>query len=220
MPAQPKEPSSYGLSTGRLEALSDGVLAVAITLLVLNFSDVADDFEKLPKVTSEEMFSRLLALWPHLLGYALTFVLVAVYWLLHHMIFQHIRTANRTLVWLNVLFLLLTTFLPFPTDLMASCILHESNVTVVAFGLAHAATGLSLAILWSYARSKRLVDSGLDTQTSDAIRRALWIGPGMNLAGIAISFFNIPLAIVVFALIPLVYIVPPRLDRPWRGSRG
>jgi uncharacterized membrane protein len=220
MSAQPKEQTSYGLSTGRLEALSDGVLSVAITLLVLNFADVADEFEKLPRVTSEEMVTRLFALWPHLLGYALTFVLVAIYWLLHHMVFQHIRVANRTLVWLNVMFLMLTTFLPFPTDLMASCILHESNVTVAAFGLAHVLTGLSLVLLWCYARHKELVDSDLEPSISRAISRALWIAPAMNLAGVVVSFFSIPLGIVVFALIPLVYIVPPRLDRPWGLSRG
>jgi uncharacterized membrane protein len=210
-----KKPTSYGLTTGRLEALSDGVLAVVITLLVLNFSDSTDEIARLPQVTNAEILAKLANLWPHLMGYTLTFVLVAVYCLLHHMMFQHIRIATRTLVWLNVLFLLLATFLPFPTDLLAECIFHESNVVVAIYGLAHAATGLSLVALWTYARRQQLLDADVEESTLHAINRALWIGPAMNGVGVALSFVSIPLAMFIYGLIPIVYIVPPRMDRPW-----
>ena len=188
----PTGPSEmYGLSTGRLEALSDGVLAIVITLLVLGFETDEKAIGELAEAHPSKVLSYLASLWPQLLGYVLSFLLIGIYWILHHVMFHHIRRASRGLLWLNMLFLMSVAFLPFPTELLAECIFHESSVIVALYGATHLVTGLSLAGVWLYAtHGGRLVEA----ETS--------------------------LAIGIYALVPVIYLIPGRLDEVWlhRGA--
>lgn len=207
----------YGLTTTRLEALSDGVLAIVITLLVLGFADTSTELANDPHAHSIAILQHLASLWPRFLGYGLSFVLIAVYCLMHHLMFHYIRRADRGLVWLNVVFLMFAALLPFPTDLLAQCILHESNVIVILYGMAHVATGMTLLAMWWYAaRGRRLVPADLETGTVHAIYRTLLVGPAMYVAGAALSFVSIPLAIVIYALVPVAYIFPGQMDHQWQ----
>jgi uncharacterized membrane protein len=200
------------LTTARLEALSDGVLAIVITLLGLSFANASQGIAGSPNLSSREIVAYLLGLWPHLLGYALSFVLIAVYCLLHHAMFHYIRRADHGLVWLNVLFLMSVSFLPFPTDLLAECILHESNVVVVFYGLSHAVAGLSLAGMWVYAAwDRRLIGAEVEAETIRAMLRTTLAAPALYAAGAALSFASVPASIALYALIPVLYIAPQRL---------
>jgi uncharacterized membrane protein len=212
MPQPHAEPTCYGLTTARLEALSDGVLAIVITLLVLSFANAGQGIAASPNMSSREIVAYLFGLWPHLLGYALSFVLIAVYCLLHHWMFHYIRRADQGLVWLNVLFLMSVSFLPFPTDLLAECILHESNAIVIFYGLSHAVAGLSLAMMWVYAiGNRRLIAPDVEDETIRAVLRTTLAAPALYAAGAALSFASIPASIALYALIPLLYIAPQRL---------
>lgn len=205
-----------GLTTGRLEALSDGVLAIVITLLVLGFADAEKGLSDRPDAACAELVAFLLGLWPHLLGYVLSFVLIAIYWIVHHTMFHHIRRADRGLLWLNVLFLMSVAFLPFPTDLLAEFIWHESNVIVVLFGVSHAIAGLSLAGVWWYAtHGRRLVSAELSPEIIRGTMVAALVGPALNVLGAAISYWSIPAGICIFALAPLMYVVPREVDKLW-----
>src|SRR5256885_562420 len=86
-----------GLSTNRVEALADGIFAVAMTLLVLDVR---------PPLARDALTAWLAQEWPRLFAYALSFMLLGVYWVSHHAHFQYIKRANRTLLWINVVFFL------------------------------------------------------------------------------------------------------------------
>ena len=102
-----------GLSTSRIEAFSDGVFAIVITLLVIDL--------KVPQIAGDisvELGSRLFDLWPKLLSYLLSFVIVGVYWVAHHHVFHYICRVDRIALWLNLFFLMSVAFVPFPTALL------------------------------------------------------------------------------------------------------
>jgi len=119
--------------TARVEAFSDGVFAIAITLLVLEI--------RVPPVdTTAHGHTLLLALgrlWPSYLGYALSFVTIGIMWANHHSIFRYIRRADRYFVLINVMFLMCISFLPFPTALLAEYLPEPDGRTLaVARGTA------------------------------------------------------------------------------------
>jgi uncharacterized membrane protein len=208
--------ASYGLSTTRLEALSDGVLAIVITLLILVFVEADQDIAKEPTVSNAEVLSFFGGLWAHMLGYVLSFVLIAIYWILHHHMFHYIHRADRGLLWLNLFFLMAVAFLPFPTDLLSEYILHEANAIVVAYGLTHLVCGTSLAVVWRYAtKNNRLVAADLDPAIVRATMQTTLTGPAFYVLGIAASFASPYLAVAVYCLVPIMYIVPNKLDEMW-----
>jgi uncharacterized membrane protein len=211
-----KNAAGYGLSTGRLEALSDGVLAIVITLLILVFVDADKEVSGTPNMSNAEVMNFLFGLWAHLLGYVLSFVLIAIYWILHHHMFHYIHRADRGLLWLNLFFLMSVAFLPFPTGLLSECILHESNVIVILYGATHLVCGLALAGVWCYATHKgRLVAGDLDPKIITATMQTTLTGPALYLVGMASSFFNPYAAVVIYCIVPLLYIVPGKIDRIW-----
>ena len=196
-----------GLSTARLQAFSDGVFAVAITLLVLNL--------QVPQITSvSELVPKLGALWPKLLSYALSFVLVGLYWVAHHNTFHYIQRSDRNLLWLNILLLMCIVFLPFPTALLGQY--PEQRVSIIIYAGTLVITGLVLQLLWWYATSgRRLVDSNIDPRLVQWATRRNLTAPLLYLLAIGISVFSVPSSLVLFILVPLYYILPGRIDRHW-----
>ena len=130
---------------GRILALSDGVFAIALTLLILEIAVPATTSEaNLPKV--------LLRLWPQYLAYVLSFVVIARFWVAHHQAFRLIARYDTTLVWLNLLLLMFVAFLPFPT-----AVLGEHNGTAAAAVLYAAAVvlaGTASTAYWWYASGR------------------------------------------------------------------
>ena len=137
----PRPTPGAGLTTHRIEAFSDGVFAIVMTLLVFEL--------KVPEMVSGAadiaLLDALVKLWPKLLSFVLSFVIVGIYWVAHHHIFHYISRTDRTLLWLNNLFLMFVAFIPFPTALMGTYI--GVPIAVVPYGLTLIATGLSLQLL-------------------------------------------------------------------------
>jgi uncharacterized membrane protein len=196
-----------GLSTNRLVAFSDGVFAVAITLLVLNL--------QVPQITSvSELVPRLGELWPKLLSYALSFVIVGIYWVAHHNTFHYIQRSDRNLLWLNILLLMCIVFLPFPTALLGQY--PEQRVSVIIYAGTLVITGLVLQSLWWYATSRyRLVNREIDPHLVQRATRRNLTGPLIYLLAIGISLFSVPASLVLFLVVPVYYIFPGRIDRHW-----
>ena len=124
--------------TGRLQAFSDGVFAIAITVLVLGLGvpEIPDPLVPI------ELPKKLLELWPgKLLSYALSFVVTGMFWVAHHMAFHHIRRSTRALLWLNILFLMLVSFIPFPAALLGRY--FDQRLALLIYTASLAATGLS-----------------------------------------------------------------------------
>jgi uncharacterized membrane protein len=137
-------------STNRLEAFSDGVFAIAITLLILEVSVPESGFEDLWKGIADQ--------WSSYLGYVTSFVTIGVVWLVHHAIFRRLASADGMVMRLNILLLMLVSFLPFPTKLMAEAIdktTDAERVAVIFYGLTLLAISATTGILWRYAAAHR-----------------------------------------------------------------
>jgi uncharacterized membrane protein len=144
------------LSKGRIEALSDGVFAIAMTLLVLELK-----IPDLPKETTQaELLLKLKELLPHFYSYAMTFILAGVFWLFHHFTYHFIRHTTRALLWMNIIFLMFVSLLPFSTHFMAdfmrqpvALMFYFGNQTVLA---------LLLRVQWIYARQTGILEIKTD----------------------------------------------------------
>ena len=130
---------------GRILALSDGVFAIALTLLILDIV--------LPARTNDDNLGQtLLHIWPRYLAYALSFLVIARFWVIHHQTFKLIVRDNTTLVWLNFLLLFFIAFLPFPTAVIGA---HEgSAAAAVLYAVVVCLTGAASAAYWWYASSR------------------------------------------------------------------
>jgi uncharacterized membrane protein len=135
----------------RLLALSDGVIAVAITLLVLDI--------RLPEGFGEysdsQLWAALVALWPRLLAYLLSFYVIANFWFSHRSKFNAIVKTDGRLMWINMLFLLTVGLVPFTTNLIAE---SGGTVATMIYAAAMVVSGLSLAGIWQYAVVNKLID--------------------------------------------------------------
>jgi len=173
----------------RIVFFSDAVFAIAMTLLVLDI--------KVPEIPArlvdEQLPEILLELWPKYLSYVLSFVVILMYWMGHHIIFRAIKRYDRTLIWLNSLFLMCIAFLPFPTSLLGEYGDHQLAVVIYAASLAVAR--LLLTAVWWYASSgHRLIDESLPRNTIRIYRiRGLAI-PLVFLLSIGISFLSVTAA--------------------------
>ena len=179
-----------GRDRDRIVNLSDGVFAIAITLLVLDIR--APDIPQ--NMVSSQLPGVLLSLWPKYLGYVLSFVGISAFWLIHHSIFRPIRSYDRVLLYLNFLFLMVVAFLPFPTSLLGEYGDHQLPVAIYAATLAVGRLLLT-ALHWHSTRDDRLLDEPQDPATVRFfLKRGLTI-PAIFLLSIAISFFSVSVAI-------------------------
>src|SRR3712207_6755139 len=139
------------LSTGRLEAFSDGVFAIAITLLVLEIS--------IPAGSEDDLLGALLNQWPSYLAYAVSFATIGAVWLAHSVMTEYLRQVDPVFVRLNLLLLMTVSLLPFPTRLLAAHIgqTGPERVAATVYGLTLLASVTLLAALWRYAVRRRLV---------------------------------------------------------------
>ena len=215
---QKQNQPTAGLSTNRIEAFSDGVFAIALTLLVLEI--------KLPEIsaihTDQQLQDFLFSQGPTYLSYVLSVLVIGIFWVAHHGLFHYIRRADRNLFWLNILFLLTVTFIPFPTALLGT--FSNYHTAVVIYGASLALTGILLDIMRWYATSKhRLVDPHLDAHLIRTAMRRNLTGPVIYLLAIAISFLpwhlmginSVQVCIALYILVPLLYILPGRIDAYW-----
>ena len=171
---------------GRLNALSDGVFAIAITLLVLNIEvpDVP------PSRVAQELPNQLIGLAPDFLSYVTSFLVIGAYWMAHRAVFRGIRSLDRTLIWLNILFLMFVAFLPFPTALLDEY--PGDRLTVVIYAGSLAMARLPLTAIWWYAtRDRCLVHDHIDPSDIRLHRiRGLGI-PLVFVLSIGISFISV-----------------------------
>ncbi len=147
-----------------------------------------------------------------LLAYALTFLFIGQVWANHHVMFDHIRAADRLVLLLNIVLLMVVAFLPFATSVLADAFRDgdDERTAVVFYGIAFVATALTFNAVWLYARRHRLLSEGLDPAGADAIGRRFqlalaWLGAGALLGaalpalGVAViaafnAFFWLPIA--------------------------
>ncbi|MGH7457075.1 MAG: TMEM175 family protein [bacterium] len=186
----------------RIEAFSDGVFAIVVTLLVLEL--------KVPSLQDHhsvsELGHQLLDLLPKLLSWLISFIIVCKFWLNHHHILGLARHADYGMVWLNSIFLMFQSFIPFPTALMGE---YATNpLAVSAFGVVMALNTLLFMALHAYILRNFLKPELIDAQDPHIIQKS-FIGVFSYLIGVAAAWFSVHVAFVVYLLTPLFFIVPP-----------
>ena len=196
--------------TQRLIAFSDGVFAVAITLLILSIQP-----PQLKDVPGAKLFAQLLQQWPSWLSYIISFWIVGINWINHHELFRLIKHVDVTLLTLNLLILLFTTILPVPTRLLAEYVLDPDGQRVadIFYGCTLVAVCIVYLVVWLHAARASLLVEGLSPQ---AIRRGILrrlIGILAGGAGVVIAFFNVPISIVIYVLVVLYYLVTSQSRR-------
>src|SRR5581483_2638986 len=152
------------METARLETFSDGVFAIAATLLILDLRASGHG----------SLTHQLLDLWPSYFAYAVSFVTIGIMWINHHEIFRHVRRANRTFLMISVAFLMVIAFIPFPTHVLAEH-LHDSDARAAAmfYGLTNVVMAIMFSTLWFYAiRGGRLLGANPDRRAVSGISRS------------------------------------------------
>ncbi len=186
--------------SGRVEAFSDGVFAIAITLLILEI--------KVPLGAGEHLWSALGKQWPSYAAYVVSFLIIGIMWANHHTVFGFVARVDRTLLFLNLLLLLVVAALPWPTALLAEY-LREGGASHVAaavysgFMVAHAITfGL---LWWWLTRTGHLFDERVDVVAARRMRLRFALGNLVYPVLVGLSFVSAPLTLAVHGLMAVYY---------------
>jgi TMEM175 potassium channel family protein len=203
--------SAGGLGKTRVEALTDGVFAIAMTLLVFGIT-----IPIVPQGSPAALLQqKVLQLWPKFLTYGISFIMLGIYWVGHHNQFHYITRTDRTLLWINLLFLMSIGLIPFSTTLLGQY--PTQRTAVVFYGANLIVVGGILYAHWRYATNlRRLVAPDIHEDVINLAKRRILVGPAAFLVAIGLSFFSTAGAIVLYALVPLLYVVPGRIDLHWR----
>jgi uncharacterized membrane protein len=179
----------------RAEAFSDGVFAVAATVLVFNLVD--------PKVTTG-LGSALLAEWPSYAAYVISFSTIVVIWVNHHAITDSIERFDRVLLFLNGLLLLTVAVIPFPTGLLAHYLQtgHDQTPAAVAYGLTMTSMSIAFSVFNLYARRYRATYVHLDWA-------GFWLGLVLWPLATVSAFFSVGLALLLYAFVVGFYMALP-----------
>jgi uncharacterized membrane protein len=203
-------PTAAEAPTTRLEAFSDGVFAIAITLLVLEI--------RLPPATEIEhaggLAAALLALWPSYAGYAVSFITTGIMWANHHELIRLVSRADHGLMVWNLLLLMAISFTPFPTAVMAEHLPQpgwDRNVAVAFYCGSFTLTALFYNLLWrNVSRRRRLIHVHVSDERLRAITRAYAPGPFIYGTATAVAFVSVPAALAIVAGLALFFILPKR----------
>ena len=189
------------MRTSRLEAFSDGVFAIAATLLVLEL--------RVPP-GEPDLFRRLLDLWPAYAAYLISFLTIGIIWVNHHTVLRQLRGIDRTFLFINVFFLLCIAFIPFPTRLLATYVrTDDGKAAALAYGVTLTITALFFNLMWRYAigGGGRLLRPDADRREVDGITRSYRPGVPMYAAATVVGGFQAELGAALFAAIALFYVL-------------
>ena len=193
--------------TGRIEAFSDGVFSIAITLLVL---DIHVPTTQQADVTG--LLSQLLNLWPNLLAFVASFFFILVMWINHHRLFTVIRRNDNNLLLLNGLLLFGVILVPFPTALVAEYIQHRDEAIAV---MIYTGWFLMIAIffnlLWRYAaHNNRLFTEKTDRQLATSITRQYSFGIPLYIGALLVAVFSPLLSIIISIVLAIFFALPSK----------
>jgi uncharacterized membrane protein len=189
--------------TKRIEALADGIFAIAMTLLVLNLSlpqSVSPGSESLLKMLSGQIYDFL--------DYALSFMLLAVFWIMHHQQFHYIQRTDTRHLWISIFILMFVALVPFSTSIVGDYgvntvadVFFEANILILGF---------LFLLNWMYATGgRRLVRHDLDERVVAKSIRRISIIPIVSLVTMVVSVFSPYWSLGLFLLIPVLLLIKP-----------
>jgi len=186
--------SKFTSSPARLEAFSDGVIAVIITIMVLEL-----------KVPTQSGLAGLLAILPTLAIYLLSFTFTGIYWINHHHLVHRIREADQRILYANLGFLFCLSLIPFFTSYLIEKEIESFSVALYAVSMIVIALSF-LFLRLAISRRLRLEDSF--EQEDIATQRKHWMSLGLYLIAVPLSFYHPYLALAIIALVMIVWIIP------------
>lgn len=196
--------NQLGLSTNRIEAFTDGVFAVAITLLVLEI--------KVPEIESGGLWHSLVPLWPKFLAYVVSFGIIGIFWVGHHIMFHYIKRTDRVLLWLNTLLLMFVSAIPFSAALVGEHL--DEPVAIAGYGAVLFMAGVIFWAIWMYASGRRrLIRSDMSDSLIALGRKAVMLAPIVYAIAIIFAFVSPAVSKFIYLLVPLLYVVPSPIDR-------
>lgn len=185
------------METTRLETFSDGVFAIAATLLILDVHRA-----------SGSVAHGLVHAWPDYVAYAISFLTIGIIWVNHHTVMNQVARADRTFLFINVVFLMIVAFSPFPTRVLADTLRTGSRAGAFAYGLTFTAMAISFGAMWFYAAiHHRLLRDDADRRIITGISRSFRPGAVIYAAATASSLLSAYLAVALYAAIALFYVV-------------
>ena len=188
------------MPTTRLEAFSDGVFAIAITLLIIEV--------RVPHAKAGQLGADLANQWPSYAAYVVSFVIIGIIWVNHHDIFGRIVTVDRTLLFLNLLLLLWTALLPFPTNMFAEYLRDDTidaHVAAAVYSTNLTLAAIAFSLIWWHVLRSHLVDHNLTPSEQRASVLRYSIGTLFYAACIGLSFISAPLTLLVQFVLALYY---------------
>lgn len=197
--------------TIRVEAFSDGVFAIAITLLVLDL--------KVPKAESlgegSSLWHYLIDQWPVFMAYFVSFCTILIMWISHHRLFNEIRKVDDVFLYLNGFLLLFISLTPFPTSLLAEHIQHTDASTAAAIYSGNAfLIAMMYNAVWRYAaHDHRLLHRNANADIVRGVSRQYWYGPPLYLLAFGLAFVNVGASIGMCGLLALFFALTGLLSR-------
>lgn len=193
------------VTRGRVITLTDGVLAIVMTLLVLAI--VVPEISQ--SKVANELPNRLLELLPKVWSYATSFIILGFFWIAHDDQFHHIIRANRALLWLTIFYLMFIAFIPFSTSLISKY--GDQPISEVIYGFNISAVLALTYLQWRYAtKEHKLVSTDLDPKFIAKMSRRIIVGLILYLISIAVSLINTQVSLILFVLLPIYYLIPTR----------
>jgi len=188
--------------TARVEAFSDGVFAIAITLLILDLH--------VPPAAAGHLGGALVRQWPTYAAFLISFAFIGIMWVNHHRLFNHIRRSDNRLLFQNLRLLLGVTFVPFPTALLAA---HyggaDRKLAAAVFNGTYFVIAIFFNTLWHHAVRSRLLDSATQ-ESADAISRQYAVGPVSYLMCFGLSWISVPTSLILNIGLAMFFALPPK----------
>jgi uncharacterized membrane protein len=191
------------MSKGRVEAFSDGVFAIAITLLVLTIRQPQH---------FDDLAGELLRDWPDYAAYVVSFTVIGIMWFNHHVVYGHLARVDRTLLYLNLLLLMTIALLPYPTGIFGEALRRGegTRVAAVTYSMVMTLNAFAWGALWLYASGRRRL---LDDSFPEEQRRfttALFVaGPVAYAATVGVALVNADACLVFQGALAVYYAVDP-----------
>jgi TMEM175 potassium channel family protein len=199
-----------GQSVERLATLSDGMFAVAMTLLVLDLR--LPLIEAIP--SEPDLWHALAAMTPQIVMYMMSFLTLGIFWVGQQTLLNHLSRSNRDLTWLHLAFLLAVTLMPFSTKLLAEFAAYRTTLLIYWANIV--LLGAMLYLSWVCAVRSALVKHDVSRETTTAIRSRIIIGQSLYAFGALLCIFNTYWSIAFIVLVQLNYAIAPRI---WRRSQ-
>jgi uncharacterized membrane protein len=190
-------------ATSRVEAFSDGVMAIAITLLVLEL--------KVPPAADGQLLKALGDRWPSYVAYVAAFLTIGIIWLNHHTLLSKISRFDGRLHWLNLLLLFAVATIPFPTSLIADYVGAggtNASVAAVSYGLLAVLMSLPWGFMWRHlADHPELLEPGYDAAYARSELKRGWLGVPIYVTATIVAIFLPLLAVLLYGAIAVIYAI-------------